>query len=107
MPSVKIIAANEPEVRRALRQYVASLKKRQEVKAVYLCGSWARGRHSPYSDVDLLVLLSAGDQRRPFDRVPDYLPARFPVSLDLFIYTKEELARNEFAQNLLATGIPL
>lgn len=47
------------------------------------------------------------DPRPPRDRVPAYLPDRFPVSLDLFIYTKEELARGDFACHLLAEAVRL
>ena len=47
------------------------------------------------------------DPRPPRDRIPAYLPDRFPVRLDLFIYTKEELIRSEFARRLLVEAIRL
>ena len=107
MPFVKVIYSNQPSIEKALNDYVAALKKRPEIKSVYLCGSRAKGKHCPYSDMDLLILLAAGDQRRPHERIPDYLPDRFPVSLDLFIYTEDELTRSRFAQQLLADALLL
>jgi len=102
--SVKIISSDEDKIKTALSEYAASLKKRREVQEVYLCGSRAKGRHSPYSDVDLLIIIRNGDPNKPHERVPDFLPDRFPVSLDLFIYTQEEIQKNKFAQGLLSHG---
>lgn len=87
-----------------MREYVACLRKKPEVEDIYLCGSWARGSYTPYSDVDLLILVK-GDGQKPHDRIPAYLPDRFPVSLDLFIYTREELEKSSFARKLLADAV--
>ena len=106
MSSVRIISSRETVIRKALEEYIAKLKVRPEVVAVYLCGSWAKGTYTPYSDVDLLILIK-GDSRRPHERVPDYLPDRFPVGVDLFIYTLDELKNNKFAQQLLSEGVEL
>ena len=47
------------------------------------------------------------DARSPRERIPSYLPSRFPVSLDLFIYTEAELRESLFARSLLRDGIRL
>ncbi|MBT9172389.1 MAG: hypothetical protein DDT21_00770 [Syntrophomonadaceae bacterium] len=103
MTSVRIIAVDETVVRNAIKLYADRLKERPEVLAVYLCGSWAKGNYTPYSDVDLLIVLEA-DSRLPHDRVPDYLPGQFPVSMDLFVYTLEEIKNSRFAAELLKTA---
>lgn len=100
MTFVRIIAADEAAVSNALERYAEWLKERPEVLAVYLCGSWAKGNYTPYSDVDLLIVLEA-DSRLPHDRVPEYLPEQFPVSMDLFVYTLEEIKSSPFAAELL------
>ncbi|MGQ9778713.1 MAG: nucleotidyltransferase domain-containing protein [Bacillota bacterium] len=97
---------NEKEIKKALIRYAEELKKKKEVEAVYLCGSWAKGTYTPYSDVDLLIVVKE-DARPPRDRIPAYLPDRFPVSVDLFIYTGEELAQSDFARRLLEGAIKL
>jgi predicted nucleotidyltransferase len=104
--SVRIISVEEKVVRNALEDLAARLKSRPEVLAVYLCGSWARGNYTPYSDIDLLILIT-NDDRKPWERVPDYLPGKFPVGLDLFVYTPEELKNSRFARELLKNAIPL
>lgn len=73
---------------------------------MYLCGSRAKQRHTPQSDADFLVLIE-GDSRRPADRSPDYMPDRFPVSVDLFVYTEEEAKGSPFVQELLRHGARL
>lgn len=67
--SVKIISTDESAVRKALKTLADGLKKRPEVLAVYLCGSRAKGNYTPYSDVDLLIVVEE-DGRKPHDRVP-------------------------------------
>ncbi|MEW5922115.1 MAG: nucleotidyltransferase domain-containing protein [Bacillota bacterium] len=90
----------------ALDEYVAALKNRKEVIAVYLCGSWAKGAYTVASDVDLLIIIKE-DFRVPRERIPQYLPSRFPVSLDLFIYTEAEIQNNPFIESLRQEGISL
>jgi len=93
-------------VKRALQEYATCLKTRPEVIGVYLCGSWAKGAYTPHSDMDLIILIK-NDGQKPYNRVPAYLPDRFPLSLDLFIYTREELKKSPFAQKLLEHAIKL
>jgi len=53
-------------------------------------GSRVNGVPSPGSDVDVCLVLARSD--KPFrERAADYLPLGFPVGLDLFPYTVEEL----------------
>jgi hypothetical protein len=56
--------------------------------------------------MDLIILIK-NDGQKPYNRVPAYLPDRFPLSLDLFIYTREELKKSPFAQKLLEHAIKL
>lgn len=43
----------------------------------------------PGSDVDLCIVV-AHSPVSPRHRIPEFLPTRFPVGMDLFIYTLEE-----------------
>lgn len=56
---------------------------------IYWYGSWVSGGATPSSDVDLCVVVDA-DERSPRHRVPDYLPSRFPVGVDLVVLTESE-----------------
>lgn len=82
----------DPEaIARAVGDFVEGLRAtRPEVLKAYWYGSWVSGRPTPGSDVDLCVVVSHAD-RPPHDRMPDYLPERFPVGVDLVVLTEEEL----------------
>lgn len=67
--------------------------RRPDVRRVVLFGSLARSDHRARSDADLLVELDRSDHPRWFDRIPDLLPSRPPVPVDLFPYTTEEIER--------------
>jgi predicted nucleotidyltransferase len=74
-------------------QYAASLlDNHAEVEEIIVFGSMAEGNYAPGSDIDVLVVLSRSDEP-VWDRVPRLLPRSFPVPVDLFPYTREELAR--------------
>lgn len=53
-------------------------------------GSYARGDYVPGSDFDVLIEIAQGDGPRR-DRADRYLPDRFPVGVELFDYTADEL----------------
>jgi len=62
------------------------------VRRIVWFGSRVNGIPSPGSDVDVCLVLAQSD--KPFrERAVDYLPLGFPVGLDLFPYTVEELER--------------
>lgn len=101
MSTVSVTYFDREAVRRAVDEHVRHLTARHpELEEVILFGSVARGTAVPGSDVDLLVVLSACD--RPFlERIPLFLPSRFPVGVDVFPYTREELERMEAEANPL------
>jgi uncharacterized protein (DUF1697 family) len=59
------------------------------LKSVIWFGSWINGNPVPGSDVDICLLLRSS-KKRFRDRIPDFLPGRFPTGLDLFPYTTDE-----------------
>ena len=90
--------ADPERIERAVRAYGRDLRARNPlVTQVLWYGSWVTGVPTPASDVDLCVVLRS-DHRRPRDRIPDFLPDRFPVGIDLKVITEEEL------QELAATS---
>ena len=86
---VKVFRLDRENVLRDLERWARGLP--EDVLAVILFGSLARGDHTAFSDADLLIVLSRSD--KPFlDRVPDLLPRGVAVPVDVFPYTCEELA---------------
>ncbi len=91
--SVEIKFVDPDVVRSAVYEYVSGLKQRDDaVLRVYWFGSWTKSTYSPGSDVDLCIIVARSD-KLPRDRCVDYLPTRFPVGVDLFVYTDSEFER--------------
>lgn len=83
------------------------------IERVILFGSLARGDALPGSDADLLVVVDQ-DDRRPIDRIPEFL-ALFSgagLPLDIVPVTRDELESeirtgNRFLARALSEGIAL
>jgi len=83
--------ADVAPIRRAVAEHARHLRGlHPEIESIKWFGSWVNGTARPGSDVDLCVVVRQSD-KRVRDRVPDFLPERFPVGIDLFIYTPAEL----------------
>jgi predicted nucleotidyltransferase len=79
-------------VRRAMDAYAARLLAMwDEIEEVVIFGSFAEGNWAPGSDLDVFLVLSRSDLPVR-DRVPRYLPGAFPVGVDLFPFTRAEMA---------------
>ena len=91
MSTVVIKSIDRGKVKDAVHQYARQLRQQHpEVTRVIWFGSWITGYPSPGSDVDICLVLSHSDL--PIrDRLPEYLPSRFPVGIDLHIYTQNEM----------------
>ncbi len=78
-----------------MRQYAEHLlSTRPDVEEVVVFGSFADGTYAPGSDIDVLIILRSSD-KPVWDRIAEFLPGAFPVGLDLFPYTRSELALRE------------
>ncbi len=91
--SVVVWSSNREAAEAAVADLAARLRSAHpELRRIVWFGSWIDGRPGPWSDVDLCLVLERSDKRFR-DRIPDYLPDRFPLPLDVFPYTEKELAR--------------
>ena len=50
-----------------VRSLVSELKKRHDIRAAYLFGSYARGKPGKYSDVDVAIVLGVYKDGGPMD----------------------------------------
>jgi predicted nucleotidyltransferase len=92
LSGVVVKSVDEGAVRRAMDAYAARLLVgHPEIEEIVVFGSFAEGTWAPGSDLDIFVVLSSSS--RPVrDRIPDLLPGAFPVGVDLFPYTRAEMA---------------
>jgi len=102
--SVTVFSFDEKVIQDALAKWVTEVRKRPEVLAVVLFGSFASGRAVPGSDLDILIVLR--EDPRPFlDRIVEYTPDALPLPVDVFPYTFEEIeAGQPLAADALRTG---
>jgi predicted nucleotidyltransferase len=102
LSSVVIRSVDREAVCQAADRWAAHLfGTRPDVEEIVVFGSFANGTWAPGSDLDVLVVLTHAD--RPVrDRISDLLPARFPVPVDVFPYTRAELDDREGSSILVA-----
>ena len=90
--SVRITSVDPGTVLAALEAWARQIRRsRPEILAIGYFGSYANDRYGPGSDLDVLVVLSHSPLPRFFDRSPDLYPSSFPVGMDIFAYTTEEI----------------
>ena len=67
------------------------LDEHPEIQEIVVFGSFAEGNWSPGSDLDVFIVLRSSP-KSVRDRMPTLLPGPFPVGVDLFPFTREEIA---------------
>ena len=73
-------------------EYAARLlSSRPDVEEIVVFGSFVKDTYAPGSDLDVFILLTDSDSSVR-DRIPDLLPGAFPVGVDLFPFTRREVA---------------
>ena len=73
------------------------------IEEIVVFGSFAEGTWAPGSDLDVFIVLS--HSTKPVrDRIPGLLPGAFPVGVDLFPFTREEVAARTPSSLLDAVG---
>jgi len=92
--TVRHDAAPREQVLEAARAWEAGLREKfPEIMRVGCFGSYARDTYAPGSDLDILIEVTATPHARRADRAARYLPDTFPVPIELFVYTTDELRR--------------
>jgi predicted nucleotidyltransferase len=110
--SAKITYLDKDAIQKALRSLAARLAgEHPEIVKISVFGSFARDEAAPGSDVDLLLVLKASDLPFP-ERAGHYRPRRFPIGLDIFAYSADEMRRmlaegNSFLKRALAEAVTL
>ena len=107
--SVKVTYFEKDKVWQAVGKLARDLEERfPEIRRAMVFGSLVHDRAVPGSDVDLLLVLKTSD-RKFLDRPAKYRPDGFPVGLDIFAYTADEMEKmlddeNFFVRRALREG---
>lgn len=91
--SVRVWKIDREAILARLTRWARELGEQDEnVMAVVLFGSLARGDHTAASDADVLIILRESTVR--FDeRIPAFMPSNIGVGVDVFPYTLSETKR--------------
>lgn len=80
-------ALNREELVERLRQGVESLAAELPLRSAILFGSWATGRATAFSDIDLLVVYEGPPREDPYTTVRRHVKVR---GLEPHVYSEEE-----------------
>lgn len=71
------------------KSWAENIARHKNIIAVILFGSLAKNGATPASDADILILLK--DSKERFDnRIPNFIPEKIGLGVDVFPYTLEE-----------------
>ncbi|HET7294511.1 MAG TPA: nucleotidyltransferase domain-containing protein [Vicinamibacteria bacterium] len=104
MSTVVVKSVDLRALRRAVDAWAEQLlEQHEEIEEVVVFGSFEAGNWSPGSDLDVFLVLSHAD--RPVrERAVAYLPGAFPVGLDIFPFTRAEIAERSGSPLLAAVA---
>ena len=92
MTTAVVKSVDSEQVRRSMEAYARRLFQAfDEIDEIIVFGSFETGKYAPGSDLDVLIVLSRSAQSVR-DRIPAFMPDEFPVPVDLFPFTRAELA---------------
>jgi predicted nucleotidyltransferase len=80
-------ALNREELVECLQQGIASLAAELPLRSAILFGSWATGRATAFSDIDLLVVYEGPPREDPYMMVRRHIKLR---GLEPHVYSEEE-----------------
>jgi predicted nucleotidyltransferase len=90
----------------AARRWAAQLKHdNPEIVRIGYFGSYARGDYVPGSDFDVLIEVTSCEAAKRRDRADPYRPDHFPVPLNLFVYTSDEIAQRRARHDAFLTAL--
>ena len=104
MNSVVIKSVDKSAVRQAMDDLAKDLfSLNGELEEIVVFGSFETDDFMPGSDLD--VFLTLREANKPVrERLADFLPQRFPVPLDLFPFTREEMCERASSPMLEAVA---
>ncbi len=104
---VEILSLNKNLLKKKLKEISSKIKKNKNVKEVILFGSFHTNHYTPYSDLDIAIVV--GESKENFlkrkDKFIDYF-SEIPLDVNILVYTEKEIEKlrkekNRFIENIL------
>jgi predicted nucleotidyltransferase len=89
------------EIEALIERIIAWAREQEEIIAVYLYGSYAHGRTTPLSDIDIAVLTHPIEEQRTLWRLEDHWSSLWPSIVDLHVLN---LAPLTFRYEVITNG---
>lgn len=111
---VEILSIDEEKIRALLKGISKKIKaKHNEVREVILFGSFSKKDFTPYSDIDIAIIVDETDKKfiKRADEFIDYF-IEVPLDVNLIVYTAEEISKmvnagNNFIKEIIIKGVRL
>jgi len=108
---VKVFKLNIDYIMERVKSYAEELVSKRRAEAVILFGSLAKGTYSPFSDIDVLILVEDAPPN-PLDRISHYIDPRLPLDIEPRVLTINEFfniikEERRFGREILENGIVL
>lgn len=84
-----------------LERIIAWAQEQEEIIAVYLYGSYAQGRTTPLSDIDIAVMTHPIEEQRTLWRLEDHWSSQWPSTVDFHVLNLTPLT---FRYEVIANG---
>ena len=107
---VKVFRLNYEHVLNEIKKYAAELVDKGLAELVILIGSLARGNYTPFSDIDIVIVVK--DDFKDAKKSTVYFSGKLPLDLEPRILTESEflklaLSKRRIARETLEEGIYL
>lgn len=92
LDGVEILSIDYENLKKKLREIVCKIRcEHPEVKEIILFGSFSRNSYTPYSDIDIAIIVDE-IEKRFIERQDDFIDyfSSLPFDVNLIIYTEKE-----------------
>lgn len=93
LDGVRILSVDKNSLRESLQKIAIRIKgEHPEVNEIILFGSFSKKNFTPYSDIDLAIIVDKTDKKF-IERSDDYIDyfTEIPFDTNLIVYTSEEI----------------
>jgi predicted nucleotidyltransferase len=107
LDGVRILSVDEESLRESLQKIAGRLRaEHSEVKEIILFGSFSKNDYTPYSDIDIAIIVDRSNKKF-IERSDDYIDyfIDIPFDTNLVVYSSEEIDRMIMSRNSFAIEI--
>ncbi len=91
MSEIKLFRIDYDKVIERLKEFAKrKINENNNILAIVLIGSLARGDYTAFSDADLVVIVKE-DHRRFLDRITEFIDPTLGIDIDPMVYTLSEI----------------